>query len=141
MIKSVSLAKTIFLGDQCGRALLARPNLYPEEVKGYSCRVAGQKVSWLVYGQRNDAWLRDHPATDEVLKPTEERGTYLYPQGYGLSETRSLTSAHDRALNYTPLPLIEPARTTPPLAATPPLNAGGSTLPIGPAQPSSEIGP
>ena len=122
------------------------PNLYiAEEIKGNTFKiaggVAGQKVSWLVYGQRNDAWLRDHPATDEVLKPAEERGTYLYPQGYGLSETRSLTSAHDRALNYTPLPSIEPSRTTPPLSATPPLNAGGATLPIGTAQPSSEIGP
>jgi hypothetical protein len=120
------------------------PNLYvAEEIKGNTFKIAGgaagMKVSWVVYGQRNDAWMQDHPASDIVAKPAEERGTYLYPQGYDLPESLSLSASHDRVLNYTPLPLIEPART--PLSATLPVNAGGATLPIGPVQPSNLIEP
>lgn len=116
------------------------PNLYiAEEIKGNTFKiaggVAGQKVSWLVYGQRNDAWLRDHPATAVQAKPAEERGTYLYPQGYGLPETRSMEYAHDHALNYTPLPSLEPDRSSTPLSATVP--AAATTVSTGPWQPSA----
>jgi len=98
------------------------PNLYiAEEIKGNTFTiaggVAGQKVSWLVYAQRSDAWLRDHPASDVVDKPPEERGTYVYPQAYGLPESRSLTSAHDQVLNHTP-PLVSPLTSTLPIMPT-----------------------
>ncbi len=76
------------------------PNLYlAQEVTGNTFKiaggVAGKKVSWTVFAQRNDPWLRDHPATDVVDKPASEVGTYVYPQGYGQPETKGA--------NYMPL--------------------------------------
>ncbi len=41
------------------------------------------KVSWQVTGVRNDPWARDNRIEVEVDKPATERGSYLYPQGYG----------------------------------------------------------
>ena len=116
------------------------PNLYiAEEIKDNAFAIAGgvadQKVSWMVHAQRNDAWMSDHPASDVVTKPAEERGTYVYPQAYGLPESLSLSASHDRLANYTPWPSIELSRTAAPLSATLPLSVGGSTLPIGPVQP------
>ncbi|CAG0935026.1 hypothetical protein TFLX_03850 [Thermoflexales bacterium] len=71
------------------------PNLYiAEEIKGNAFKIAGgvsgKKVSWTVFAQRNDPWLRDHPATDVVDKPATEAGTYIYPQGYGQPETKGV---------------------------------------------------
>ncbi|CAG0932330.1 hypothetical protein TFLX_02541 [Thermoflexales bacterium] len=80
------------------------PNLYiAEEVQGNTFKiaggVAGKKVSWMVYSQRNDPWVRDHPQLDVVNKPEGEAGTYLYPQGYGQPESRSLDYAHTQQLH------------------------------------------
>ena len=77
------------------------PNLYiAEEITDNHFKiaggVAGKKVSWIVFGQRSDPWLRDHPQTDVVDKPAKEAGTYLYPQGYGqpLSMGTDYTRTH-----------------------------------------------
>ena len=77
------------------------PNLYvAEELTGNHFKiaggVAGKKVSWMIFGQRSDPWLRDHPQTDVVDKPANEAGTYLYPQGYGqpLSMGTDYTRTH-----------------------------------------------
>jgi len=43
----------------------------------------GLKVSWQVTAVRNDPWVRDNGYQTEVEKPEYERGTYLYPEGYG----------------------------------------------------------
>ncbi len=64
------------------------PNLYiAEEIQRNSFRIAGgvpgKKVSWEVTAVRNDPYLRDHPVQAEEDKPADERGTYLYPEGYG----------------------------------------------------------
>lgn len=79
----------------------AMPNLYvAEEIKGNTFKIAGgaagKKVSWMVIAQRNDAWMRDHPAADVVAKPAEERGSYVYPAGFGRSADSSLEAQHDR---------------------------------------------
>jgi hypothetical protein len=75
------------------------PNLYiAQEIAGNQFKIAGgapgKKVSWTVYAQRNDPYMRDHPATDVVDKPAGEAGTYLYPQGYGQPETLGADYAH-----------------------------------------------
>jgi hypothetical protein len=82
------------------------PNPYiAEELTGDHFKiaggVAGKKVSWLIFGQRNDPWLRDHPQADVVDKPADEAGTYLYPQGYGQPETSSVDYTHTQPLTST----------------------------------------
>lgn len=67
------------------------PNLYiAQEIEGSTFRIAGgvpgKKVSWEVTAVRSDPYIRDHPVQAEVDKPAEERGTYLYPVGYGRPE-------------------------------------------------------
>lgn len=52
---------------------------------------SGQEVSWQVTAVRHDAWAADHPMRVEEEKPLDERGTYLYPQGFGQPAARSLS--------------------------------------------------
>ncbi len=71
------------------------PSLYVvEEVQGNQFKisggVAGKKVSWVVIGQRNDAWLQQHPAPVEELKKPEEQGYYIHPELYGHPEEKSI---------------------------------------------------
>ncbi len=82
------------------------PNLYiAEEITGNHFKiaggVAGKKVSWLIMGQRNDPWMRDHPQSDVMDKPANEAGTYLYPQGYDQPETSSVDYAHAQPMTST----------------------------------------
>jgi hypothetical protein len=46
----------------------------------------GKQVSWEVTARRNDPWVRDKGYQAERAKPEHERGTYIYPQGYGQPE-------------------------------------------------------
>ncbi len=55
----------------------------------------GLKVSWQVTGIRQDPFANDHRIQAEQMKPEAERGTYLYPAGYGQPESRSVQAAHD----------------------------------------------
>jgi hypothetical protein len=71
------------------------PNLYiAEEIQNNQFRIAGSspgtKVSWQVTGIRQDPWANDHRIPVEEPKPEHEQGTYLYPQGYGLTDESSL---------------------------------------------------
>jgi hypothetical protein len=71
------------------------PNLYiAQEVTGNQFKIAGgtpgMKVSWLLFGLRNDPWIQDHPQTDVADKPANEAGKYVYPQGYGQPATLQL---------------------------------------------------
>jgi hypothetical protein len=71
------------------------PNLYiAQEVAGNQFKIAGgapgMKVSWLLFGLRNDPWMQDHPQTDVANKPAGEAGKYVYPQGYGQPATLQL---------------------------------------------------
>ncbi len=72
------------------------PNLYiVQEIKGNRFRIAGgtggMKVSWMVTGTRNDPYAQAHPMKAEVAKSSAERGTYLYPEGYGQSKMKGVT--------------------------------------------------
>ena len=66
----------------------AMPNLHVSQTVvgnqfGISGGVPGMQVSWQVTAVRHDPWVRDQGFLTEVDKPAQERGTYLYPEGYG----------------------------------------------------------
>ncbi|HEX8681254.1 MAG TPA: hypothetical protein VF707_03000 [Ardenticatenaceae bacterium] len=65
-----------------------------EEIRDNHFKIAGgtpgMKVSWLITGVRSDPWAEANPLQVEVLKPEDERGTYLYPEGYGQPESRGV---------------------------------------------------
>lgn len=44
---------------------------------------AGQRISWQVTGIRQDVWAEQNRIQVETDKPAGERGTYLYPEGFG----------------------------------------------------------
>jgi hypothetical protein len=48
------------------------------------------EVSWQVTGIRQDAWANENRIPVEEPKPEAERGTYLYPEGYGQPEERGV---------------------------------------------------
>jgi hypothetical protein len=50
----------------------------------------GVEVSWLVMGNRQDAYAREHPIVVEEFKPAEEKGLYLYPAGFGAGEEKGI---------------------------------------------------
>jgi hypothetical protein len=49
-----------------------------------------QTVCWQVTGTRRDAWADAHRIEVEQDKPKMERGTYLFPKGFGQPETKRL---------------------------------------------------
>lgn len=55
---------------------------------------SGLKVSWQVTGIRKDAWAEKNRIPIESTKPDEEQGTYLYPAGFGKTESLSVEAAH-----------------------------------------------
>ncbi len=72
------------------------PSLYvAKKIAGNQFTIAGghpgQEVSWQVIAARNDIWAREHPMHVEEEKPAAERGTYIYPQGFGQPAQRSLS--------------------------------------------------
>jgi hypothetical protein len=73
------------------------PDLYiAQEIQGNSFKIAGgtpgMKVSWQLTGIRHDPWAQRNPMQVEVAKSTQERDTYLYPQGYGQPMTKAQDS-------------------------------------------------
>ena len=48
------------------------------------------EVSWQVTGVRQDPWAKDNHVVVEEQKKPEKQGYYLYPQGYGQPEDRSI---------------------------------------------------
>jgi len=79
------------------------PNLHiAQKIQDNAFKIAGgvpgMEVSWEVTAVRNDPYLRDHPARAEVDKPAGERGTYLYPEGYGQPRELGLDYQRNRDL-------------------------------------------
>jgi hypothetical protein len=71
------------------------PNLYvAKEIQGNQFRIAGgqpgAKISWQVTGIRNDPYAAQHRMQVEVDKVDQERGKYLYPQGYGQPDSMGM---------------------------------------------------
>jgi hypothetical protein len=50
----------------------------------------GVKVSWLVMGNRQDAYAQANPIVVEEAKPAEQKGMYLYPAGFGAGEEKEI---------------------------------------------------
>jgi hypothetical protein len=76
------------------------PNLYlAEEVSQGRFKIAGGepalKVSWQVSGIRHDPYAEQHRFSVEQEKPSYERGYYLHPAAYGMSQSRSIRAAHE----------------------------------------------
>jgi hypothetical protein len=67
------------------------PVYIAEEIEDNQFTIAGGtpglKVSWQVTGIRQDPYAEQHRIPVEEDKPLEVRGTYLYPEGYGLPAT------------------------------------------------------
>jgi len=77
------------------------PDLYiAKEIQDNRFTIAGgkpgMKVSWQVTGVRHDPWAQQHPMQVEVEKPAQERGTYLYPLGYGQPEALGVDYAEQQ---------------------------------------------
>jgi len=75
------------------------PNLYiAEEISNNTFKIAGgsphMKVSWQVTGIRHDVYAEQNRIPVEQDKIGEERGHYLYPQGFGKPE--------EAGVNYSP---------------------------------------
>jgi hypothetical protein len=70
------------------------PLFVAEEVQDNAFKIAGgepgMRVSWQVTRIRQDAWANDHRIPVEEDKPADEKGAYLYPQGYGQPESMGL---------------------------------------------------
>jgi len=58
---------------------------------------AGLKISWQITGDRQDPYARDNPYQAEVEKRSTEKGSYLYPKGYGQPATRRGGAAQKQA--------------------------------------------
>ncbi|MFO7742634.1 MAG: hypothetical protein R6X31_10020 [Anaerolineae bacterium] len=79
------------------------PDLYiAQEIQDNRFEIAGgapgRKVSWQVTGIRHDPYAEANRIVVEEEKPPEERGTYLYPQGYGQPEELGLDYQRDADL-------------------------------------------
>jgi hypothetical protein len=72
------------------------PTLFvQQEVRGNAFKIAGanpgQKVSWQLTGVRKDAWAEKNRVQVERDKPGEERGRFLFPEGFGKDESKRLS--------------------------------------------------
>jgi len=66
------------------------------------------KVSWQVTGIRKDPYAEAHRIQVEVEKPPYERGSYRFPEGFGLGSERSVDRANDAELeNSAPAPAAQ----------------------------------
>lgn len=71
------------------------PNLYiSEKIKDNSFEIAGgtenMEVSWQVVGVRNDKYSQKNPFSTVQVKKSEEKGFYIHPEAYGLSNEKSI---------------------------------------------------
>lgn len=57
------------------------------------------KVSWQVTGTRNDPYARDNRLPVEKMKTGNDRGKYIYPEGYGKGRESSLEAIRGSANN------------------------------------------
>jgi len=69
----------------------AAPDLHvSKRLRGNEFSIGGAKphqdISWQLTGIRQDAWANENRIPVEENKPQAERGTYLYPKGFGESK-------------------------------------------------------
>jgi len=61
---------------------------------------AGQQVSWMVTGIRQDAWANANRIPVEVDKKAEDQGRYLHPEVFGGEPITTLAKARDRVRRH-----------------------------------------
>jgi hypothetical protein len=67
------------------------------------------EVSWLVIGDRNDAYSKTHPFVAEVEKKPEDRGKYIRPDLFGQPETKRIGYRAPRETHQNkPVPSLRP---------------------------------
>lgn len=71
------------------------PNLYvSKEISGNTFEIAGgvsgMKVSWMVSAVRNDNYAKANPIKNVTDKNSEDKGYYLHPEAYGLSQEKGI---------------------------------------------------
>ena len=54
------------------------------------------KVSWQVTGVRHDAWAKANPLEPEQDKEGDDRGRYLYPEGFGAAASQRILAKRTR---------------------------------------------
>lgn len=92
------------------------PVFVKQEIEGGQFLIAGaqpgQRVCWMVTGNRKDAWALANLMEVETDKPERERGTYHQPHAFGLSREKDVGMArHPHLMTFTPR---EPAKTDQP---------------------------
>lgn len=73
----------------------ASPNLHiAQEIEECNFKIAGglagQRVSWMITGIRQDAWAKSNRIPVEKEKTAEEKGKYLHPGLFGQPEERGV---------------------------------------------------
>ncbi|MBU4485763.1 MAG: hypothetical protein KKD38_02435, partial [Candidatus Delongbacteria bacterium] len=71
------------------------PNLYiSKKIRDNSFEISGgevgMEVSWLLTSTRNDNYAKTNPLKVESDKTGEEKGYYIHPKAFGLSEEKSI---------------------------------------------------
>ncbi|MBL7889480.1 MAG: collagen-like protein [Bacteroidia bacterium] len=89
-------------------AIGAKADLYiKSEITNKQFEIAGgkpgQKVSWVVYAERNDPYLQKHPEAKDVIvnKTGDEVGKYLMPELYGQPKSSGLFYHAERSFQET----------------------------------------
>jgi len=84
---------------------VSAPNLFiKEKISGNKFVIAGgmagMEVSWTVYAERNDKYMKDHPelADPQPAKTGRYSGKYIYPEGYGQPK--------EKGFLYKPAPVL-----------------------------------
>jgi hypothetical protein len=60
---------------------------------------ANKKVSWVVYAERNDKWVQQHPLSKavELDKKPHEKGKYLHPELYNQPREKAIFNFEEKA--------------------------------------------
>ena len=100
------------------------PSLYiADEIAGNRFRIAGgnpgQRVSWQATGTRHDAYAEANRIPNEVDKPADERGRYLYPELFGQPASTAIRPANTGG-NARPEPAQRPELSPRPESVAPP---------------------
>lgn len=79
------------------------PVYIEEKISDNRFKIAGGKkgmeISWQITGIRQDAYARANRIVVEEDKTTEERGYYLHPTAYGLTEEKGIETVHNIELS------------------------------------------
>lgn len=87
----------------------AAPELHvKEEIKGNSFVISGGKsnlkVSWVVYAERNDAYMRAYPHAKQVEIEKRQAGKYIRPELYGQPKEKGMFYREHKKLRTPELP-------------------------------------